>query len=160
MSSVTIIEKAIQSGVLIESLIVIPTKGATGAQIAEEESVLPRKLSESHVKILMHWNGINMDVIRLYGCADIHEELRRLSDAQIGMFPGVEGCVVFGDDPAGFIYAEGGDGSIYSAQVSSGEVRKLAYNLDDFFERLVFGQDAKDFGGADWEEELLGVGLI
>ena len=27
-------------------------------------------------------------------------------------------------------------------------------------ERLVFGKDAKDFGGTDWEEELRDVGLL
>ncbi|MAR92155.1 MAG: hypothetical protein CML06_14920 [Pseudomonadales bacterium] len=160
MSSVTIIEKAIKSGVLIEGLAVIPDKGATNEEITQEESRLPRRLSDQHKALLRRWNGMNMDVMRLYGCANVHPELRQLSDAQTDMFTGVCNYIVFGDDPSGFMYAEGDDGVIYSVQVSTGNVKELASSLDDFFERLVFGKDAKDFGGTDWEEELRDVGLL
>jgi len=160
MSSVTIIEKAIKSGVLIEGLTVIPAVGATDIEVAQEEALLPRPLSVQHKAILKHWNGMNIDVLRLYGCANIHEELRRLSEAQADMFSGLDDVIVFGDDPAGFIYAESADGSVHSVQVTTGEVKRLADSLDDFFERLVFGKDAKEFGGEDWEEELVDCGLL
>ena len=160
MSSVTIIEKAIRSGVLIEGLTVIPDNGATDIEIAQEESKLPRRLSEQHKALLRRWNGMNMDVMRLYGCINVHPELRQLSDAQTDMFSGVSNYIVFGDDPSGFMYAENGGGVIYSVQVSTGDVKELANSLDDFFERLVFGKDAKEFGGIDWEEELRDAGLL
>lgn len=160
MSSVTIIEKAIASGVLIEGLTIMPSRGATDVEIVKEEAALPRPLSKQHREILKRWNGMNMDILRLYGCGNVHEELRRLSEAQIVIFSSVENEIVFGDDPAGFMYAEGVDGSIHSVQVSTGEEKKLAVSLDDFFERLVFGQDAKEFGGTDWQEELADCGLL
>ncbi len=160
MSSVTIIEKAIKSGVLIDGLTVIPDVGASDAEIAEEEVKLPRPLSDQHKAILKRWNGMNMDVMRLYGCVDVHEELRRLCDGQMDMFSEVEGAIVFGDDPSGFVYAESLNGSVHSVQVSTSESKILAASIDDFFERLVFGRDAKEFGGGDWEEELVDCGLL
>lgn len=160
MSSVTIIEKAIKSGVLIEGLTVIPDVGATDIEISQEESQLPRKLSDQHRALLRRWNGMNMDVMRLYGCMNVHPELRRLSDAQTDMFSGVSNYIVFGDDPSGFMYAEDDSGTVYSVQVSTGDVKFLARDLNDFFERLVFGKDAKEFGGKDWEEELMNAGLL
>lgn len=159
MSAASIITKAIKSGALIEGLIVIPSSGATELEITREEALLPRTMSEQHKDILRCWNGVNLDILRLYGCSD-HEELRRLSETQGDLFSKIEGAIAFGDDPAGFIYAESADGSIYSSQVSTGEEKKLAENLNDFFERLVFGEDAKEFGGEDWEKELVDAGLI
>ena len=91
---------------------------------------------------------------------NVHPELRQLSDAQTDMFSGVSNYIVFGDDPSGFMYAEDDGGVIYSVQVSTGDVKELARSLDDFFERLVFGKDAKEFGGQDWEEELRDAGLL
>jgi hypothetical protein len=160
MSSVTIIEKAIKSGVLIDGLTVIPDVGATDVEIAQEETLLPRSLSDQHKRLLKRWNAMNIDVLRVYGCVNVHDELRRLSEAQIDMFADVDNVIVFGDDPAGFIYAESADGSIHSVQASTGEVKRLADSMDDFFERLVFGKDAKEFGGEDWAEELVDGGLI
>jgi hypothetical protein len=160
MSSVTIIEKAIKSGVLVEGLTVIPSAGAANVEIAQEEALLPRPLSDQHKGLLKRWNAMNIDILRIYGCVNVHEELRRLSEAQMNMFTDVDNPIVFGDDPAGFIYAESADGSVHSVQVSTGEVKRLADSIDDFFERLVFGKDAKEFGGEDWEEELIDAGLL
>lgn len=160
MSSVMIIEKAIKSGVLIDGLTIIPDRGASDTEIVEEEKKLPRPLSSQHKAILKRWNGMNMDIMRLYGCADVHEELRRLCDSQIDMFSEVEGAIVFADDPSGFIYAESLTGSVHSIQAANGEMKVLAASIDDFFERLVFGKDAKEFGGVEWEEELADCGLL
>ncbi len=160
MSAVTIIEKAISSGVLLEDMTVIPKLGSSDSDIQREENLLPRPLSNNHVTLLKKWNGMNLDVIRLYGCGSVHEELKQLSSCQMGVLSELEGNVVFGDDPAGFMYAEKDDGTILSVQTSSGEIKEVAQNMDDFFERLVFGKDAREFGGEDWEEELIDTAIL
>jgi len=106
------------------------------------------------------WNGMNLDVIRLYGCGDVHPELKRLSASQSGVLAEGAGNIVFGDDPSGFMCAEKGDGIILSVQVSTGEVKEVAFDIDDLFERYIFGKDVKEFGGEDWVEELLEAGVL
>lgn len=160
MSAVTIIEKAISSGVLLEDMMVVPRIGSSDSDIKQEEKGLPRPLSKSHISFLKKWNGINLDVVRLYGCGNVHEELKRLSSSQSGVLSELEACIVFGDDPAGFMYAEKDNGSILSVQTSNSEIKEIAQNMDDFFERLVFGKDAKEFAGEDWEEELTDAGML
>ena len=160
MSAVTIIEKSLSSGILLEEMIVVPQAGASESDIRSEEKLLPRSLSSSHISLLKKWNGMNLDVIRLYGCGNVHEELKRLSSCQTGALVELEGNIVFGDDPSGFMFAEKSDGKILSVQTSVGEIKEVAENLDDFFERLIFGKDAKEFGGEDWVEELVDAGLL
>lgn len=160
MRAVTVIEKAISSNVLLEDMTVIPRLGSNDSDIQREEFFLPRPLSNKHVALLKKWNGINLDVIRLYGCGNVHEELKSLSSCQTGVLSELEGNVVFGDDPAGFMYAEKDDGTILSVQTSSGEIKEIAQNMDDFFERLIFGKDARKFAGKDWEEELVDAKIL
>lgn len=160
MNAVSRIEKVLSSGVLIPEMLVIPDFGATESEIHEEESNLPRQLSHSHKSLIKKWNGMNLDLIRIYGCGKVHPELNRLSERQSGVLSEGVGNIVFADDPAGFMYAEKNDGSILSVQVSTGEVRDVAKNIDDFFVRLVFGKDARDFGGDEWVEELVDAGIL
>jgi hypothetical protein len=160
MKAITIIEKAISSCVLLEDMTVIPLSGSSESDIMEEERLLSRSLSSSHKSLLKKWNGVNLDVIRLYGCGSVHEEFKRLSTCQTGVLAESVGNIVFGDDPSGFMYAEKSDGKILSVQTSVGEIKEIAENLDDFFERFVFGKDAKEFGGEDWVKELMDAGMF
>ncbi|MFI0416533.1 MAG: SMI1/KNR4 family protein [Candidatus Thiodiazotropha sp.] len=160
MNAVAKIEQALRSGVLIEDLIVVPQSGATDGMIASEEKKLSRSLSSQHKKLLKRWNGMNIDVIRLYGCGPVVDEIDALFNRQSGVLSEQKGNVVFGDDPAGYMYAEADDGSILSVDTASGEVKKLANDIDDFFSRLVFGVDAKDFAGDDWKQELVDSGML
>lgn len=160
MSSVSIIEKVINSEVLLEEMLVLPKIGNSNEGFIQEETSLVRNLSDSHKSILRKWNGFNLDVIRLYGCGVVHEELKRLSTCQTGPLTEREGVIVFGDDPVGFVYGEQVDGSILSEDTSTGDVKVIAKNMDDFFERLVFGVDAVEFGGIEWEDELKDAGVL
>jgi len=160
MSAVSIIEKAINSEVLLEDMLVLPIKGSDNDMFAREEINLVRSLSEMHKSILRKWNGFNLDVVRFYGCDATHEELKRLSNCQTGPLVELDGVIVIGDDPAGFVYGEQANGKILMEDTSSGEVIEVAEDLDDFFERFVFGVDAANFGGADWADELRDANLI
>lgn len=160
MNAVSKIERVIDSGILIEELTVIPVSGATDEMILGEEKKLPRSLSAQHKDILRRWNGINMDIVRLYGCGAVENELSRLSDRQTGVLSEIEGNIVFGDDPAGYMYAEANDGRILSVDTSSSEIKEVADNMDKFFTELVFGVSAKEFAGEEWQQELINAGLI
>lgn len=132
MSAEYIINKVLMSGILMRELMFIPDRGATEIEISDEESKLPRKLSEQHKNVLKHWNGINMDILRIYGCKNLYPELCRLSESQLDDLTEIDNCIVFGDDPSGFIYAEDFEGAIYSILTSTGDIKKLAIDLDDF----------------------------
>jgi hypothetical protein len=160
MSAVSVIEKMIQSEVLFEEMLVLPVDGSSEEMFIEEEANLVRRLSERHKCILRKWNGFNLDVVRFYGCNVTHKEIKRLSSCQIGPLAEMEGVIVVGDDPAGFVYGEHENGKVLVEDTSSGEVKEVAKSLDDFFERLVFGVDAANFGGVDWANELRDAGVI
>lgn len=154
------IERVLEAKVLKKSLIYVPERGATEQELAELAKKLPRVLSESHLSLLKRWNGINLDVLRLYGASPAIGELRALSEAQSGLLVSLPGAIVFGDDPSGFVYAETLTGEIVSFDSSYGDLRAVASSLDDFIERLVFGKDADKFAGDDWRDDLRGAGLV
>jgi len=72
----------------------------------------------------------------------------------------VPGAIFFGDDPSGFVYAETLNGTIVSMDSSSGEIKIISSNVDDFFSRLIFGKDASRFAGDDWADGLKAASLI
>lgn len=154
MTAIEAIKRVIESKVLKKSLTYLPGRGATVQELAELSDKLPRPLSTRHLALLKHWNGINLDVVRLYGASPTFGELRGLSETQSGPLTKVPGAIVFGDDPSGFIYAEASNGEILSFDSSFGEIKAIASNLDDFFTRLVFGKDAAEFAGDEWMNNL------
>lgn len=160
MSAVKRIEQVLKSGVLIDALMVVPETGASDGMLVSEENKLSRSLSGQHKILLKQWNGINLDIIRLYGCEPVEEEVSALSQRQQSDLLDQGGYIVFGDDPAGYMYVEANDGSVISVDSEGGEIRKLAKDIDDFFMRLVFGVDAKSFAGEAWEKELSDAGLL
>lgn len=160
MAAIDVIERALAADILLPSLTYVPQRGAVKEQLTSISGVLPRPLSESHERLLKRWDGLNLDVLRLYGASPHPGELRGLAEAQIGPLVAVPGTVVFGDDPAGFVYGETKSGEVMSFDSASGQMKKVAESIDDFFERLVFGKDAADFAGADWLYELKSAGLV
>lgn len=152
MTAVTTIEKVIQSGILNRNLSEIPKNGADFTQLAELEDSLPRAISKMHKQILGAWDGLNLEVIRIYGAGLSVPSVGRLIESQ--RYAVTEDMIVFADDPAGFIYMEGGDGSVYSLDSKTSNLKRVAFNLDEFFGDKVFGKDAEEFMG-DWWFGLL-----
>ncbi len=72
----------------------------------------------------------------------------------------IPGVIVFADDPAGFSYGEAPNGNVLVYDSDGQTVKTLAADMDDFFSRLVFGVDAKDFAGADWFAELKAARIV
>jgi hypothetical protein len=140
-------------------LLYVPAEGATAEMIAEEERAMGRRLSPQHVAVLRRWNGLDLEVLRLYGCGDLPPRIRRLAENQRLDGWEVEGTVI-GSDPAGFMYVEDDAGNILSLDHDGGDIKILAADIDDFFGRLVFGEDAHLFAGDDWKEELRSHGLL
>ena len=68
MNAVETISRVLGAGLLVQELTIIPPRGATVKEIREEEVVLGRSLYPDHVAILRRWNGIALEVIRLFGC--------------------------------------------------------------------------------------------
>lgn len=93
------------------------------------------------------------------GCGDEAREVGRLSARQIDGDFGVGGAIVVGSDPSGFVYLQAADQRVYSLDTDGGDFEQIAENLDDFFERLVFGPDAATFAGDDWLAELRKAGM-
>lgn len=158
MTAIEIIERALESKVIKNSLTYVPDRGATSEELSILSKDLPRFLSESHLSILKKWNGINLDMVRLYG-ASPSQELRGLSETQYGPLLYFPDAIIFGDDPSGFVYAERSDGKIFALDSSSGGIEIVATSLDDFFTRLVFGEDADQFAGDEWLSEVKRAGL-
>lgn len=156
MKAIAVIERALSAGALEPNLISVPSRGATDEEIEEEEALVGQRLSESHKTLLRRWNGIDLEVLRLFGCGPAATQ-RRLSDATM---TGVDAAVVIGDDPFGFVYFGASDGRIILLDTDGGAVEEVAADLDDFICRLVFGADAASFAGDDWFHELRVAGII
>lgn len=160
MTAVQTIERVLKSKILKESLTYVPGRGVTSQELMELSNKLPRTLSEAQLSLLKRWNGLNLDVVRVYGASPTDGELRGLSEVQSGPLSEISGNVIFADDPSGFVYAETSTGEIISFDSSFGEVKTIAASLDDFFDRLVFGKDADQFAGKDWLSDLRDAGLV
>jgi len=159
MTAVDVIERALDAGILIESLTYVPQRGATEGELAKVAGDLRRPLSEGHANILRRWNGINLDVLRVHGASPSPGEIQGLAEVQSGPLADVHGTVVFGDDSSGFVYGETESGEVMSLDLASGQIKKIAASIDDFFVRLVFGKDAAEFAGECWLDELKGAGI-
>ena len=159
MSAVETIDAVLKSGILRPGLTIIPSRGATEEEIKVEESQLRRALCPDHVALLRRWNGIALEVVRLFGCGGAGR-VGRLSDLQIKRDFGVKNAIVIGSDAAGFVYFQGADSRVFSFDTDGGDFEGIAINLDDFLERLVFGPDAAQFAGEEWLSELRDAGLV
>jgi hypothetical protein len=160
MSAVPTIETIVGTRLLVPELTIIPPRGATDDEIQEEEEKLGRSFCPDHAAVLRRWNGIALEVIRLFGCGEAHREIGRMSELQITRDFGVDGAIAVGSDASGFVYLQSRDGRVFEFDTDGGKLEKLADSLDDFIDRLVFGADAATFGGDDWLQELREVGLV
>jgi hypothetical protein len=160
MTAVETVERVLGAGLLIPELTIVPPRGATEDEIREEVAVLRKSLCTDHLAILRHWNGIALDVLRLFGCGAATGRLGSLKDFQLAAALRSTGGIVVGTDPSGYLYVQTADQLIYSFDSDGGSVKLLAKNFDDFIDRLVFGADAGEFAGPEWLRELRESGVI
>lgn len=160
MSAIERIQAVLDARVLVPQLMVVPTTGAMESEIDNEQLLLGRSFCADHVEILRRWNGIGLEVVRLFGCGDSAGQSGRISALQFISGYGVEGAIAVGADPSGFIYIQLADQRLFSLDSDGGEVTQVAKDLDDFFERLVFGTDASSFAGEEWLADLRSAGII
>lgn len=107
----------------------------------------------------MKWNGIDLDILRIYCCGKSTNRLGRFSSEQFEEASS-KGFISIGSSPAGFIYLENEREEIYSFDTDGGEIEFLAENLESFFTELVFGEKSDEFMGEDWKQELIINGII
>src|SRR3984893_2190154 len=168
MAAVEVIEKVLgtlPAGPLMSSMVDVPARGARHEELAAEEKLLPRRLSGRHRDLLQRWNGINLDMIRVYGVGQTDPAIMRLSRSQLDISQDFPGWIVFASSPAGFVYAEDSDGVIHSYDTQAmaspaGAAKVVASDIDDFFSRFVFGSDSDKFCEGDWKPLLLKAGVF
>ena len=101
MHAIQKIQQVLESGILLSDLVVIPSRGATTQEIIQEERMLSRTISAQHRSLLENWNGIGLEVLRLFGCGVQTGELGRLSDFQVSQDAEYDGVVIIGSDASG-----------------------------------------------------------
>jgi hypothetical protein len=160
MGATETISKVLNSQLLLAELILVPRRGASTLEIEEEQKLLDRPFSPQHQSLLSKWNGIALEVIRFFGCGPRTGEVGRLSDYQLNLDLSIPRGIAIASDAAGFVYFEAADGRVYSFDNDGGMIKLIAQDIDDFVDRLVFGQDAAEFAGNDWLEDLKSNGLL
>lgn len=158
MTAVTTIGRVLSSGLLDPDLSTIVGRGATEAEIRAAEDFLGRELSGGFRAVLGHWNGIDLDVLRLYGVGTTDPGIGNIETCQLPAGTS-RGSVVIGSDPSGFVYLERVDGQILQLDTDGNAVKPVASDFDDFIDRLVFGVDAARFGGDAWADEIKAHGI-
>jgi hypothetical protein len=146
------------SRLLDPELTVIPTSGASSEAIQAVETVLPRPLSTGHRELLLTWNGLNLDVLRVFGVPPTAPGILDLLSFQQLVPPG-RGYIAIGNDPSGFLYFEHPSGLVSSFDHDGGTVSAVAVSVHDFIDNFVFGQGADRFLGREWLEELRALRL-
>jgi hypothetical protein len=164
MSAIATIERVLAGldrAPLNVGMVTIPETGASEQEIKAEEVFLSRPLSAPHAALLKKWNGLNLDMIRIYGVGAVRSRIRRLKDNQLDSVARMPGFIAFGSDPSGFVYAEGKNLEVYCFDTDGGDrPEPIASNIEDFFGRYVFGPDSDKFIDTDWKEGLRQAGIF
>ena len=159
MTSIQRLSDVLRSGLLEPALTQVASNGASHAQIEAFEHAANRTLSAAHRTILLTWNGLDLDVLRLAGIPPVESGLTSLHDLA-NIAPLLADDLPFGSDPCGFIYFERQDLSVWSWDHDGGSLKPLGSDIDDFICRIVFGSGAAAFGGSDWLDDLHRHGVL
>lgn len=103
MGAVDKIRAVLDTSLLMPELVIVPSSGATDNEISDEQALVGRIFCNDHVAILRQWNGIALDIVKLFGCSDSVGEIGRISAWHRPGEYGVVGAVVVGADPSGFL---------------------------------------------------------
>ncbi|MFZ3320756.1 MAG: SMI1/KNR4 family protein [Usitatibacter sp.] len=141
-----------------QDLSTIPAAGASAEALRSLESKLQRPLSAQHRDLLMTWNGLDLDVIRIFGVPPVVKGIYDLLEWQ-ELVPEGEGNIAFGGDPSGFLYFESKSGSVLSSDHDGGETKVVASCINEFIDEVVFGARGDSFLGEEWLNELRALGL-
>ena len=160
MTNIELIKKVLSSNLLIPEMKYAPPNGASTEELAALDKSLSRSLSQSHKDILERWNGLNLDVVRIYGATPTKGEIEGLINIHEEALINQEGYIVFGGDPAGFIYAEDSEGQVWTYDYKCDNLTLIAQSMDDFFQNYLFGLGAAAFAGDSWVDELKAAGII
>jgi hypothetical protein len=153
-------EPVLSSGLLIREF-VVSSPPATPEQISALENTLPRQLSELHRRLLLTWNGLNLDVVRFFAAPPARSGVRLLPESQ-SLIPASAhpSWIAVASDPDGFLYAEDESGAVWSIDHDGGEETRLAFSLDEFIGSYIFGERAAEFAGESWRNDLVTHGLL
>ena len=146
------------SGLFSDATLVVPTTGASESQLRGVYAQVGRALSKSHASVLASWNGLDLEVIRLFGVPPVPSGIRSLT--AWSAVPAPSGWLAFGSDPAGFLYFEDPEGTVHSFDHDGGTWTRIAPSLDAFISEIVFGPAAATFGGEKWLEALRNSGVV
>jgi hypothetical protein len=87
-----------------------------------------------------------MDDIRIHGVGNLPNGIDSVHWSNDGL--------VFGSDPAGFVYVLNNDGSVSSVDHDCGLVTRVAESIVDFVSNYVFGNRAVEFAGKEWATDV------
>jgi hypothetical protein len=160
MKAINVIENVLDTALLIPEMIRLPKGGASDNDINIAEANLQRPLSEQHKMLLRKWNGIGLDVIRIYCCGSSNKSISDIVKRQHGLLSEFKGYICFADSPSGIMYAESDNGQIFWAHATDLDAEKIADNIDDFISNFIFGERAALFSGEEWVDELKEAGLL
>lgn len=158
MKVINKIEKVLNSPLLSKGLCYVPTHGASKQSIEKEEDLLGKKISKQHRTLLEKWDGINLEVLRFYGCTK-DKETRQISECQFDLDE-LDNPIFFASEPAGYIYVYDKEEKIYLIDTDGWEITKIATSLEDFICNYVFGKRAAEFAGDEWFDEVKAAGLL
>jgi hypothetical protein len=136
----------------------IPAAGASAEGLRRLESKLKRPLSAQHRDLLLTWNGLDLDVIRIFGVPPVVQGINDLLEWQ-ELVPEGEGNIAFGGDPSGFLYFENRNGTILSWDHDGGGIEVRAPCINEFIDEVVFGARGESFMGEEWLNRLRTFGL-
>lgn len=163
MTAVSKIERLLAPSVRAPRLIsnhlsTVPETGASAEALRSVESKLQRPLSAQHRALLLTWNGLDLDVIRIFGVPPVTQGIKDLLEWQ-ELVPAGKGNIAFGDDPSGFLYFESLDGFVLAWDHDGGEIKVMASCINEFIDEVVFGARGDSFMGEEWLSRLQTLGL-
>lgn len=144
MNTKILIEKVINSGVLIKELIDMPRGGASNKDLEASEARIGTKIDGGLKELLRSYNGANLDVIRFYSCD-------RLEATKHGL--------LFADDPSGFIYYIDDSGVVICEDTDGGNINEIASSVTDFIHSYLFGKRSAEFAGKEYHRDLIKAGI-
>lgn len=166
------IKEVIEKKIYSPGLCIIPTSGASEKLIEDEESLLPRKISEQHRIFLETYNGIMLDMLNLYGCGESITKLhiRRMSECQYNAYndssmqedlgPDFKDAIIVGDTPAADLIIETINGEMYMYNFDGSVLEFVGEDFNSFICDFVFGQRAAEFCGEEWLQDLINAGIV